>query len=147
MKIILLRDVKGAGRKGEVKDVPQGYASNFLIPRQLAVEATPRAIAEATARATREAGEQAVSDEIARETLAAIDGKTVPIVAKASEKGHLFAKLHVPEIITAIHVATGATVNSSWLVGAENIRVTGEHKVSVEAAGEKAAVTLVVSAA
>lgn len=146
MKIILTKDVRGIGRKGDVKDVPQGYAANYLMPHKMAVEATPRAVADLEARRKREAGEQAVADGLVRETLASIDGKSVPIAVKANEKGHLFARLHAPEVAAAINAATGATVDPLWLVDVERIREAGEHEVRLEAAAASAKVTLAVSA-
>lgn len=147
MKVILSRDVKGLGRKNEIKEVPQGYAENFLLRNRFAVAATPRAVADHEARLRREADEQKAHDGIVRETLAGLDGKRVELKERANEQGHLFAKVHAPEIAKAIEAQLGPAVDQSWLSGAEAVREVGEHKVALRAAGATATVVLAVVAA
>lgn len=148
MKVILQRDVKGLGRRGEIKEVPQGYATNFLMPHKMAVEATPRAVADHEVRTAREAGERAVAEGLVRETLATVDGKRVPLAAKANEQGHLFARLQAAEVVAAIQAATGAAVDPAWLDdGLAKLREVGEHVLRLEAAGARATLTLDIAAA
>src|SRR3989344_2813830 len=93
MKIILKEDVRGVGRKYEVKDVADGYARNFLIARGKAALATPQAEknAEGALRAA-EAGRVKMETALA-ENIKKLDGEVVVISAKANEKGSLFAGL------------------------------------------------------
>lgn len=147
MKVILLRDVKGLGRKNEVKDVPQGYAENFLVKNRYAAVATPRAVADHEAKLRRAADEQAAHGEIVRETLAALDGKRVEIKERANGQGHLFAKVHAAEVAKAIEAQLGPAVDASWLSEGIALGEVGEHAVAIRAAGASATVTLAIVAA
>lgn len=144
MKIILTRDVKGLGRKGEVKEVPQGYAENFLLRNKYALAATPRAIADHEAKTRRAAEESAAHQAIVRETLASLDGKRAEIKERANEQGHLFARVHAPEIAKAIELQLGPAIDVAWLSIDQGIRETGEHALKLRAAGSEATVTLAV---
>jgi large subunit ribosomal protein L9 len=147
MKVILTRDVKGLGRKNEVKDVPQGYAENFLVRNRYATIATPRAIADHEAKLRRAADEQSAHEELARETLAALDGKRVELKERANEQGHLFAKVHAPEIAGAIEAQLGPVVDAAWLPKDLALGEVGDHPVTVRVAGAKATLTAAVVAA
>ncbi len=146
MKVILSRDVKGLGRKNEIKDVPQGYAENFLLRNRYAVVATPRAIADHEASLRRAADTKAAHEEIIRETLAGLNGKRVELKERANEQGHLFAKVHGAEVAKAIEAQLGPAIDASWLSGSLAIGETGEHRVELRAAGAAAAVTVAVTA-
>ena len=88
MKVILLTDVKGSGKKDEIINVSDGYARNFLFPKKMAVEATPGAMKEIerkrAAEAAREAERRAQAEEKARQ----LKDKTVTVLVKCGEKGH-----------------------------------------------------------
>lgn len=147
MKVILLRDVKGLGRKNEIKDVPQGYAENFLVPKSLGAVATPRAIADHEAKLRREADTRSAHEAVIRETLAALDGKRVELRERANDQGHLFAKVHAPEIAKAIEAQLGPAIDAAWLPKDLALGEVGEHPVTLRAAGASATVTLAVVAA
>lgn len=147
MKVILSRDVKGLGRKNEIKEVPQGYAENFLLRNRFATAATPRAIADHEARLRRESDEAAAREAIVRETLGGLDGKRVELKERANERGHLFAKVHGPELVRAIGSQLGPAIDESWLAKGVDIRETGEHAVVLKAAGVTATVVVAVFAA
>ena len=93
MKVVLKQDVKGLGKKGELVSVSDGYARNFLFPRNLASEANAQAMSELKNK------EQAEKYRIETETAAAkadaakIEGKTVKVVAKAGQNGKLFGSV------------------------------------------------------
>ncbi len=102
MKVVLKQDVKQLGKKGELVTVSDGYARNFLFPRNLAAEANAQAMSELKNK------EQAEKYRIETETAAAkadaakIEGKTVKIVAKAGQSGKLFGSVTAKEIAAQI---------------------------------------------
>lgn len=102
MKVILIKDVARLGRKSEVKDVPSGHALNFLIPRKLAVIATP----EQLRRHTVEAKQIDVQKEHARETFlsacAVLAEAHIPYRVDANEQGHLFKGIHAEDILALL---------------------------------------------
>ncbi len=103
MKVIFLQDVQRVGKRHDVKDISDGYAVNFLLPRKLAVVATPRAIAELETRKKEIAIEREVQEGLLTKNLEAIKGKTITIKVKADEKGHLFSKIHKINIVCILY--------------------------------------------
>ena len=102
MKVIFLKDVPNTGKKGEVKDVAPGHARNYLIPKGLAVKATPGRIKEMKAR--EESRAKKISQEIkeAENTAAKLAQKTVTIKAKAGEEGRLFGSVTPADLAEAL---------------------------------------------
>lgn len=102
MKVVLLSDVKGQGKKGELCNVSDGYARNFLFPKNLAVAADSAAMSELKSR--EEAKEHHKKEEIAAAKAAAaqLEGKTVVIKAKAGANGKLFGSVTSKEIAAEI---------------------------------------------
>jgi large subunit ribosomal protein L9 len=99
MKVIFLQDVKGSGKKGEVKEVSDGYARNFLIKKKLAVEANNQNINVLEGQKSSEQHKVDMEIQNAKETAQIIDGKRVHIKAKAGKNGKLFGA------VTSGHVA------------------------------------------
>ena len=102
MKVILKEDVQGSGKKGELVNVSDGYARNYLLKRGLAIQATPQALAEYEAqqaskvhkKETEQAAAQAIADKL--------NGKTLSISAKAGESGKLFGSITSKELAAEI---------------------------------------------
>lgn len=146
MKVIFLKDVGGAGRTGEVKDVSDGYAMNFLIPRGLAGQATPDTLA---AHEKRVAAETAAKKEEAEKLATAIqslEGARVEIKARATEKGGLFKSIGTKEITAAIAVEWNIHIPESVIVLMQPIKTMGEYPAVAAALGVKAEMTVVVAA-
>lgn len=140
MKIIFLKDVAKLGKKGEVKEVADGFAQNALFPRGLAEQATPAKIAAANQKqqqtqAQREAAEQA---QIAK--IRELDGKTFVLRAKADKAGHLYQKIDAAKIAEAV----GAPLSTLELSGP--IKACGEYDVSAVLGKVHAKITLSVVA-
>lgn len=136
MKIILLKDVKGVGKKFEEKQVPDGYALNFLIPRQLARHATPQVLKELESlKAQREKSESLELEKL-EEKLKGLN--EVQIKAKANEQGHLFAKIGKREISNA----TG--LPEEIILLDTPIKEAGTHSVLVRVGEEEKKLTLEV---
>lgn len=137
MKIILKQDVRGVGRKYEVKNVADGYGRNFLIARGKAGMATPEATRNAERALALAEKERAEREIAAAETIKKLDGQMVAVSAKANEKGSLFAGF------SAEHVAAlldgkgykGITINTLKIN--EPLKTTGEHIISLLLNGKK----------
>lgn len=102
MKVIFLQDVKGQGEKGEIKDVANGYAYNYLIPNKLAVVATPAKIKETEAFQESSEKRQEQELELAQKLAAKLAETTVTIKTKAGEGGRLFGAVTSKQIGVAL---------------------------------------------
>ena len=119
MKVVLLEDVKGSGKKGELVNVYDGYARNFLFPRKLAKEANAQAMNELkNAQAAAEHRVQVEKDN-ANEAKAKLDGKSVKIIAKAGQGGKLFGSVTSKEIAEAIRAQYQVTIDKRRIESAD----------------------------
>ena len=123
MKVILNADVKGQGKKGELKEVSDGYARNYLLPRKLATEATADNLN--AFRLKEKAREKAEAEENAKK-LGAIQ---VKIAAKAGSNGKLFGSVTSKEISDALHEQFALTIEKQKIVQAEPIKSFGAYEV------------------
>ena len=98
MKVILQQDVKSLGKKGELVNTSDGYARNYLFPRNLAVEASSQAMTELQNRESSKKHKIAVETDEARKAAAEINGKIITITAKAGQGGRLFGSVTAKEI-------------------------------------------------
>lgn len=98
MKVVLLKDVKGTGRAHTAVEVSDGHALHFLIPKKLAIAATPAALKQAEGRAVQLAADKAVQAKLIEERLAALAEGKLSFVKKANEQGHLYDALDAAEI-------------------------------------------------
>ena len=129
---ILLQDVENVGSRGEVIDVSAGYLRNYLLPRKLAHQATPGALAEAQRRM--EAAEQAAKDaaDRAQENAALLSRTELTIPQPAGEDGRLFGSVTSEDIVSAIKQARGLKIDRRKVHLEQPIRTTGTHMVTVE---------------
>ena len=126
MKVVLKQDVKGSGKKGELVEVADGYARNFLLKRGLAIPADAGAMNELKNR------EAAKAYRLAEEQKAAIDGKTVKLTAKAGANGKLFGAVTAKEIAEGIEKQLGTTLEKRKIVLKEDIKAFGSYTVEVK---------------
>jgi len=146
MKIILLKDIKNIGKKFDIKDVNDGHALNMLIPRGLAVTATPSAIKRVEADKAKMAGEMKVQHELLAQNIKAIEATTLNISGKANEKGHLFAGIHASEIVKQLHEQARIELEPSFIQLEHPLKTVGEHVVSIKAGGKSAELKVVIKA-
>ena len=129
MKVILLQDVKGKGKKGQMIEVSDGYARNFMLPKKLAQEATPDAIN------TMRMNDKATQERIAREKAAALElskqlrAMTLTVTAKGGGAGRLFGAVTNQEIATALE-KQGIKMDKRKIVIAEPIKNVGTYTVT-----------------
>lgn len=132
MKVIFLKDVKGKGKKGEVKNVSTGYANNYLLKNNLAEEATPgnlRKLKAQEAKAAEEAAAEKAEAENLKKELANI---TVKIKAKSGEDGRLFGSITNKQIAEALKKDHNIKVDRRKIELPEPIRALGHVNVSVK---------------
>lgn len=134
MKVILLDNIKGIGRMGEVKDVNDGYAKNFLFPRKLGKPATLRLVRDANARAQQRIAASDASRDQLREVSKRVQGIVVTIHAKSNEKGTLFSSITPEMIVQHIGDAASAHIPPSSLVSHEHLKHTGQHTIELKLA-------------
>jgi large subunit ribosomal protein L9 len=132
MKLILIADVAELGRKGEVVDVSDGYARNFLLPKKRAVKATEGAIrtAEELRRAREEAERQA--KEEAERIATQLVGTRVVLAAQAGDEGRLYGSIGLPDVVEGIRKFTGVEVDRKNIVLPAPIREIGLHEVQIK---------------
>jgi large subunit ribosomal protein L9 len=132
VRIVLREDVETLGKKGDLVDVADGYARNYLVPRGLAMRATKGVVAQSEAmRRSREARE--VRDREAAEGVAAqLSARPIELRARAGEGGKLFGSITAADIAQAVLAETGVELDRRKLVLAEPIRELGNCEVSVQ---------------
>lgn len=130
MKVILLQDVKGKGKKGQMLEVSDGYARNFMLPRKIAVEATADAVN------TMRMNDKATQERIAREKAEAMEiskklrDLTVVVTAKGGGSGRLFGSVTNQEIADALKAKSGISLDKRKIVMAEPIKNVGTYTVT-----------------
>lgn len=131
MKVILLEELRGKGGEGDIVEVAQGFAENFLFPNQKAQPATPGNIKQLEQR--RKNIEKREAERIAKaEALkAAIDGKSVTVDAKIGEEGQLFGSVTPAQIAEAIKAELGVEVDRKRVGRGNAIKTSGKHEVEV----------------
>ena len=127
MKVILLQDVKGKGKKGQMIEVSDGYARNFMLPKKLAIEATPDAVN------TMRMNDKATAERIAREKAEALATSkklremTVVVTAKGGGNGRLFGAVTTQEIAAALEKQSGIKLDKRKIVLGETIKNVGTY--------------------
>ncbi len=135
MKILLLQDVKSVGKKGEIKNVADGFALNSILPKKFGVIATPDVIKRYEAEQKVKEAENKIQRELAEKTFADLASKTVTIKANASDKGHLFASIHASEILLAVKAQLNIALSQTWIELKQPIKEVGEYKIKLNANG------------
>ena len=129
MKVVLLKDLKGKGKKGDVVDISDGYARNYLLPRKLAVEATADAVntmrMNDKAAAEKAAKERAEALEISKQLRA----MTLVVTAKGGGAGRLFGSVTNQEIADALRAKSGIALDKRKIVISDPIKSVGTYTV------------------
>ncbi|MDR7078784.1 large subunit ribosomal protein L9 [Neobacillus niacini] len=132
MKVIFLKDVKGKGKKGEVKNVADGYAHNFLIKQGLAIEANNTNISTLEGQKKKEDKRAAEELEEAKKLGEQLDKITVELLAKAGEGGRLFGSITTKQIAEELQKKHGIKIDKRKMELADAIRTLGHIKVPVK---------------
>ncbi|MBR4744401.1 MAG: 50S ribosomal protein L9 [Oscillospiraceae bacterium] len=148
MKVILQQDVKGKGKKGQTIEVSDGYARNYLLPRKLALEATPDNLNAYNIKEKARLAQIEREKDQARDTGRQLEGTTVRISAKSGGAGKLFGAVTSKEIADALTQQCGITVEKNKIVQTEPIKTFGSFPVKVRLGYEVSAnITVEVSEA
>ncbi len=130
MQVILRSNVDGLGKRGDVVDVADGHARNYLFPNTLAMKATPGAIAQASkmrrARDLRDASDR----DAARTIASTLVPKTITITAKAGAEGKLFGSVTSADIVAAVEAQTGIAIDKRKVHLDEHIKTLGAHSAT-----------------
>ena len=132
MKVIFQQDVRGQGKKGEMKEVSIGYARNYLIPRGLASEATTDNINALKLKEKAKAAQMAREKAEAEENAKKLDGIQVIIRAKAGGSGKLFGAVTSQEISDALKEQHGIDIEKNKIVQADPIKTFGSYQVKAK---------------
>ena len=130
MKVILTQDIRGKGKRGQMIEVSDGYARNFMLPKKIAIEATPDAIN------TMRMNDKAAAEKAAKERAEAMEISkmlrelTVTVTAKGGGAGKLFGSVTNQEIADALKAATGITLDKRKIVIADPIKNVGTYTVT-----------------
>lgn len=132
MKVLLLADVKGKGKKDQIVNVSDGYARNFLFPKKLAVEADAKALADAKSK--EEAKEYKIEQDkaAARDLAEKLEGIVVKIKATAGADGRLYGSITTADIAQALQEQSGIQIDKRKIVTDGAIKAYGSYTLTVK---------------
>ena len=130
MKVILLQDVKGVGKKDEIVNASDGYARNFLFPQKLAVEATPGAMKGIEKMRKAEAEREAERRAQATATAESLRGKVINMSVKTGSQGRLYGSITSAEVAAELKKQHGVDIDKRD-IKCENIRTVGDVSIEV----------------
>lgn len=131
MKVILLKDVKGVGKKGDVINAADGYARNFLLPRKLAEQATDVSMHILQNQKETERRKKLAEVEAAQMLANELKGKEITLTVKSGENGRLFGSITGKDIAEELNKQTGLDIDKKKIV-VDNIRQLGGYEVEVK---------------
>ncbi|MCI7730190.1 50S ribosomal protein L9 [Enorma burkinafasonensis] len=131
MKVVLLGEIKGKGGEGDIVDVAQGYAENYLFPKKLAVAATKGNLKQLEERRNNIAKREAVRIADANKLKETLEGKQVTVDVKVGEEGILFGSVTAAMIADAIKDQLGVEIDRKRVELGKPIKVAGTHEVAI----------------
>lgn len=131
MKVILKEDVRGQGKKGQLVNVSDGYARNFLLPRGLAIEADAQAMNDLKNKEEAARHHAAVEKQTAAETAKLLQGKALKLSARAGQGGRLFGSITTKEVADALKEQYGITVDKRKITMAD-IKAFGSYEAEIK---------------
>jgi len=136
MRVLLRADVDGVGKKGDLVDVKDGFARNYLVPRGHGIQATPgiekQAEAMRRSRNIKDAADRSAAEEIAKTLVPAV----IKVSAKAGAEGKLFGSITTGDVAAAVEAQTGVELDRRLLTIDEAIKTVGSHAVSAKLHGD-----------
>lgn len=147
MKVILLKDVAKLGKRFDIKEVSSGHGLNLLIPKGLAVSATPDAIRKLEGQKKKADTDLKVREDLLVKNLKDLADTVLNVSGKANDKGHLFAGMHREEIATELEKQTGLQIDPSFVQLEHPIKEVGEHMIEVKGGGKSVKFKLVIEKA
>ncbi|ANU09382.1 50S ribosomal protein L9 [Planococcus antarcticus DSM 14505] len=132
MKVIFLKDVKGKGKKGEIKNVADGYAHNFLLKNNLAIEANQATISKLDGQKKKEQKEADHERQEAEELKETLEGLVIELTAKSGEGGRLFGSITTKQVATALEKKHGIKLDKRKMELDDAIRALGYTNIPVK---------------
>jgi large subunit ribosomal protein L9 len=146
MKVILLKDVPKIGKKYEVKEVSDGYGSNFLLPQRLAEVASNSSLKKIEIMREAEAVSKQIQEDLLLKNISSLESAVVTMDEKANAKRHLFAGIHKDELVKALKEQTELDILPEFINLEKPIKEAGEHTINVSVRDKKATFKLIVNA-
>ncbi len=144
MKVIFLKDVARVGRINEIKNVADGYAVNFLFKNKLAVPATEEKVEQIESQKAAKLAEQKKEEEVLDKKVRSLEGKSVSMSLKATEKGGLFKSVTEKDIAKAILAEHALQIPDDVVALAAPIKTTGEHAFQLKSQNAKAQMSVTI---
>jgi large subunit ribosomal protein L9 len=145
MKVVLLEDIPGRGRAGQMKEVSKGYAKNFLLPRGLALIATPSVVKQVESRLEKEKLEESIDRERLVELAQQIEGKEIRFKARMGAGERLFGSITAADVAEELSRAIGSVVDKKKIDLEKPFRQAGSHEIAVKLASDiKPKITVVI---
>jgi len=145
MKVVLLEDIPGKGKAGEIKEVSKGYVKNFLLPRRLALVATPTVIKQVESRLEKEKLEESIDREKLGELAQQIEGKEIRLKARLGAGERLFGSITAADVAEELSRAIGSVIDKKKIDIEKPFRQTGSYEVAVKLASDiKPQITVVI---
>ncbi|MGD2065034.1 MAG: 50S ribosomal protein L9 [Dehalococcoidia bacterium] len=136
MKVVLLEDLPGRGKAGEIKEVSNGYARNFLLPRRLALLATPTVIKQVESRLEQEKLGESIDRGKLVELAQQIEGKEIHFQARMGAGERLFGSITAADVAGKLGQAIGSVIDKKKIDIEQSLRKTGSHQVVVKLASD-----------
>lgn len=131
MKLVLNADVPALGQRGDVVDVSDGYARNYLLPRKLAARATPASIAAAEQASAKRGATDRKLREDAEDLATQLGGTRVVLAAQAGDEGRLYGSVGIADVVAGIKKFTGVDIDRKYVDLPEPIKAIGLHGVTI----------------
>ena len=132
MKVIFLQDVKGQGKKGEIKNVSDGYAKNFLLPKGVAVEATNSNLNDIKGKNESIQYKKDMAEENAHALAKKLESVTVTLTAKSGDNGKLFGSITAKDVADKLKQDTKIDIDKRKIVLPDGIKALGEYTLDVK---------------
>ena len=136
MKVVLLEDLPGKGKAGEIKEVSKGYARNFLLPHGLALVATPTVIKQVESRLEGERLEESIDRDKLVELAQQIEGREIRFKARMGAGERLFGSITAADVAEELSQAIGSVIDKKKIDIEKSLRKTGSYEVAVKLASD-----------
>jgi len=136
MKVVLLEDLPGKGKAGEIKEVSKGYARHFLLPRGLALVATPTVIKQVESSLEKEKLEESIDRDKLVELAQQIEGKEIRFKARMGAGERLFGSITAADVAEELSRAIGSVIDKKKIDIEKSLRKTGSYEVAVKLASD-----------
>lgn len=144
MKVLFIKDLKGKGKAGEIKEVSDGFVRNMLLPQKIAVIATPKVISEYQQKQKIKEDSKKVKDDLLKKNIDSIQGLKLIIETTANAEGHLYSSIHKDTVLDLLKKDHHIDLPKNSIVMDNPIKTIGIHSIKISIAGQDAEINLEV---